>query len=131
MRSRFQVRRYRPGQVWAPALEFVNAVEQVAAEREGDLYVTPEGRVTQRVRFSHKFQSALYLEKFPFDRQTLTIVVAPFDPTARDLILVEASERVRRLEDASVPDWNIFGIEARIDEPKSGDLAAGRLRHDG
>src|SRR4051794_32830276 len=27
------VRRYRPGQIWAPALEFVNAVEQVVAER--------------------------------------------------------------------------------------------------
>src|SRR3954471_2348252 len=29
------VRRYRPGQIWAPALEFVNAVEQVVSEREG------------------------------------------------------------------------------------------------
>ena len=26
-----KVRRYRPGQIWAPALEFVNAVEQVVA----------------------------------------------------------------------------------------------------
>ena len=124
------VRRYRPGQIWAPALEFVNAVEQVAAEREGDLYVDEDGWVTQRIRFSHKFQSALHLERFPFDRQSLTIVVAPFDPTARDLILVEAPGRVRRLEEASVPDWNIVGIEARIAESKSGDPADKRFLFD-
>jgi hypothetical protein len=60
----------------------------------------------------------------------LTIVVAPFDPTARDLILVEAPGRVRRLEEASVPDWNIVGIEARIAEPKSGDPADKRFLFD-
>src|SRR4051812_2352339 len=49
-----RVRRFRPGQIWVPALEFVNAVEQVVAEREGDLYVSDGGRVTQRIRFSHK-----------------------------------------------------------------------------
>ena len=121
------VRRYRPGQIWAPALEFVNAVEQVAAEREGDLYVDEDGGVTQRVRFSHKFQSAMHLQRFPFDRQSMTIVVAPFDPTARDLILVEAPGRVRQLEEASVPDWNIVGIEARIAESKGGDPADRRF----
>src|SRR4051794_29496577 len=65
-----KVRRFRPGQIWAPALEFVNAVEQVTSEREGDLYVSDDGRVTQRVRFSHKFQSPLRLQRFPFDTQT-------------------------------------------------------------
>ena len=121
------VRRYRAGQIWAPALEFVNAVEQVATEREGDFYVADDGRVTQRVRFSHKFQSPMHLERFPFDQQALTIVVAPFDPTARDLILVMDPEGGRRLEDASVPDWMIVGIDARIDKPRSGDPTASRF----
>lgn len=124
------VRRYRPGQIWAPALEFVNAVEQVASEREGDLYVGDEGRVTQRVRFSHKFQSTLRLERFPFDQQTLTIVVAPFDPTARDLILIEEPQRVRRLDEASVPDWGIVGTAARITDSQNGDPSARRFLFD-
>ena len=75
------------------SVEFVNAIEQVPTEREGDLYVDDDGRVTQRIRFSHKFQSTLRLERFPFDNQTLTIIVAPFDPTARGLILAEARGR--------------------------------------
>lgn len=48
------MRRFRPAQVWTPALEFVNAVEQILDEREGDIYVDDDGRATQRVRFSHK-----------------------------------------------------------------------------
>src|SRR4051794_27402248 len=95
-----KVRRFRPGQIWSPALEFVNAVEQVVAEREGDLYASDDGRVTQRVRFSHKFQSPLRLKRFPFDSQTLGVVVAPFDPFAKDLDLVIDPRRVGRLTEA-------------------------------
>jgi hypothetical protein len=124
------VRRYRPGQIWAPALEFVNAVEQVPSEREGDLYVADDGQVTQRVRFSHKFQSTLRLERFPFDYQTLTIVVASFDPTARDLILAKEPNRVGRLEEASVPDWTIIDTGARIAESPTGDPSQRRFLFD-
>ena len=111
-----RVRRFRPGQIWAPALEFVNAVEQVNTEREGDLYATDDGRVSQRVRFSHKFQSPLNLKRFPFDSQTLTIVVSPFDPFAKDLELVVDQKKVGQLEGASVTDWDIGAIDARLDE---------------
>ena len=97
---------------------------------EGDLYVADDGRVTQRVRFSHKFQSTLRLERFPFDYQTLTIVVAPFDPTARDLILAEESNRVGRLDEASVPDWTIVDTEARIAESPTGDPSQRRFLFD-
>lgn len=108
------VRRYRPGQIWAPALEFVNAVEQVVAEREGDLYVDDQGGVSQRIRFSHKFQSAFDLRRFPFDHQVLRIVVAPFDPFAKDLDLVVDPGRVGRLPEASVTDWEINRVDARV-----------------
>jgi hypothetical protein len=121
------VRRFRPGQIWAPELEFVNAVEQVKAEREGDLYVSDDGRVTQRVRFSHKFQSPLNLQRFPFDEQTLKIVVAPFDPFARDLHLVIDEGRVGSLEEASVTDWSIDHVGARIVSAPGGDAADKRF----
>jgi len=111
-----KVRRFRPGQIWAPALEFVNAVEQVNTEREGDLYVADDGRVIQRTRFSHKFQSPLDLRRFPFDSQTLSILIVPFDPFAEDLELVVAPERVGRLEGASVTDWDILRVDARVEK---------------
>ena len=121
------VRRFKPAQIWAPALEFVNAVEQVNAEREGDLYVSDEGRVTQRVRFSHKFQSAMNLVGFPFDKQTLSIVVAPFDPFARDLNLVTDERGVGRLEEASVTDWSINSVAARVVPSLTGNSANQRF----
>jgi len=124
---RGKVRRYRPGQIWAPALEFVNAVEQVVTEREGDLYVSDDGRVTQRVRFSHKFQSPLRLKRFPFDSQALTIVVAPFDPFAKDLDLVIDRQRVGKLPEASVTDWDIVGVDARV-EPSAATAGPGDER---
>jgi len=122
-----KVRRFRPGQIWAPALEFVNAVEQVVAEREGDLYVTDDGRATQRVRFSHKFQSPLRLKRFPFDTQTLTAVVAPFDPFAKDLDLVIDKKRVGKLSEASVTDWEIDAVDARVEPAPGGDAGDERL----
>ena len=118
--ARKRTRRFRPGQVWTPALEFVNAVEQVNTEREGDVYVDDNGRATQRVRFSHRFQSPMRLKRFPFDTQTLAIEVAPFDTFAHDLDLVIDQARGGRLEDASVTDWDIERVGAVLDrEPES------------
>jgi hypothetical protein len=65
-----------------------------------------------------------------FDHQTLTIIVAPFDPTARDLILTEDPEGGRRLDQASVPDWSIVGTAARIIEPENGDPSDRRFFFD-
>jgi len=114
-------RRFRKGDVWSPELEFVNAAEQVRSERDGDLYVGRDGRVVERVRFSHKFRSPLHLKRFPFDRQALTIVVSPFDPFAKDIDLIVDRGGTGKLPGASVPDWTIDGFEARVAAPKGGD----------
>ncbi|WP_175516945.1 ligand-gated ion channel [Planctomicrobium piriforme] len=121
-----EIRRFRPQQIWTPALEFVNAVEQVNGEREVDVYVTRDGHASQRIRFSHNFQSALDLQRFPFDRQRLFIEVAPFDPFAKDIDLSIDEGRVGMLEGASVPDWNLDSVNARLDQPNQAE-AAGRF----
>jgi len=117
---RGKVRRFRPSQLWTPALEFVNAVEQVLAEREGDLYIDDDGRATQRVRFSHKFQSPFQVARFPFDQQTLRVIVAPFDPFANDLDLAVDQKRVGKLSQASVSDWDVGAVATRV-EPVAAD----------
>lgn len=116
-------RRFRKGDIWAPELEFVNAAEQVEGERYGDLYVDRAGRVAQRVRFSHKFRSALYLKRFPFDRQALHIAVSPFDLFAKDIDLIADQKGTGKLPGASVPDWRIEGFRARVEAPADGDPA--------
>ncbi len=118
--ARKQTRRFRPSQVWTPALEFINAAEQVNSEREGDVYVDDGGRASQRVRFSHRFQSPMDLKRFPFDSQTLEIEVGPFDPFARDLEFVVDQGRVGRLDDASVTDWDIVRIAAGMEPQPEG-----------
>ena len=72
------------------------------------------------IRFSHKFQSPLKLERFPFDSQILTIVVTAFDPFARDLDLVIDERSVGKLPEASVTDWEINNVNARV-EPVRGE----------
>lgn len=114
-------RRFRKGDIWSPELEFVNAAEQVESEREGDLYVDRAGRVVQRVRFSHKFRSPLYLKRFPFDHQTLEIRVSPFDLFARDLNLIANEKATGKLPGASVPDWRIGAVTAAVVMPGGGD----------
>ena len=114
-------RRFRQGDIWSPELEFVNAAEQVDTEREGDLYVDRAGRVVERVRFSHKFRSALHLKRFPFDRQTLHIDVSPFDLFAKDIDLIANRSSTGKLPDASVPDWRIDGMTSRVERPAGGD----------
>ncbi|WP_435021720.1 hypothetical protein TA3x_002523 [Tundrisphaera sp. TA3] len=120
-RAKTTRRRFRKGDIWSPELEFVNAAEQVQSERDGDLYVDPDGRVVQRVRFSHNFRSSLYLKRFPFDHQTLTISISPFDPFARDIDLVIDRRATGKLPGASVPDWKIEKVSARIDPPSDGN----------
>ena len=114
-------RRFRKGDIWSPELEFVNAAEQVLSERDGDLYVDRDGRVEQRVRFSHKFRSILHLQRFPFDSQTLRIVISPFDPFAKDVDLLVNGRAIGQLPGASVPDWKIEGVDARVEPPVDGD----------
>ena len=114
-------RRFRKGDIWSPELEFVNAAEQVESERSGDLYADRAGRVVQRVRFSHKFRSALHLRRFPFDRQTLHISVSPFDQFANDIDLIADQRATGKLPGASVPDWRIEGVTSRIESPSGGD----------
>ncbi|MCA1684404.1 MAG: hypothetical protein LC745_00155, partial [Planctomycetia bacterium] len=91
------------------------------------LYVSADGRVTQRVRFSHRFQSPFDLKRFPFDRQTLRVVVAPFDPFARDLDLLIDHDKVGQMEEASVTDWDIRGVRARGEPGAGGDTAGKRF----
>ena len=114
-------RRFRMGDIWSPELEFVNAAEQVSSEREGDLYVDRGGRVVQRIRFSHKFRSALHLKRFPFDRQSLFISVSPFDQYAKDITLIADKKATGKLPGASVPDWRIDGVTSHVEVPTDGD----------
>ncbi len=126
-----RVRRFRPSQAWTPALEFINSVEQaVADERAGDLYVDDDGQVSQRVRFNHKFQTVLKVNRFPFDSQRLAVVIAPFDPFADDLDFDLDRTRVGKLSQAALTEWDIGAVDARIEANPEGDVGDERFVFD-
>lgn len=107
------VRRFSSHAIYRPELGFVNAVEP-QAEHQGDVYVDDGGRVSERLRFAHKFSSNLDLLRFPFDRQIVSVRVAPFEPFASNLELVVDPAKVGKSSTASVTDWSLLGIDATI-----------------
>ena len=113
-------RRFRPGEIWAPELDFVDAVDPVGPERKGSLSVSDDGEVKQRVRFRNEFPSAIDLRRFPFDRRKLTIVVAPLDPSAREILLAVDNSHVGQIEEAPSSGWSIEGVAATIVGPNTG-----------
>jgi hypothetical protein len=73
-----------------------------------------DGRINRRIRFSGKFSTQLHLEHFPFDHQTLYVMVAPFDLIGDRFTLTVNADRVGRSEYAFVSDWNIDSVAAKV-----------------
>ncbi len=66
-----------PGHIWLPKLEFVNAVRP-RDRHDTRVTVDDDGRVRYVERFDVELSSKFFLRSFPFDTQTLQIVIHPF-----------------------------------------------------
>jgi hypothetical protein len=60
-------------EIWHPNLEMVNFKSSEASDTSVD--IAPDGTVTAQERFSKTLSSGLELDRFPFDRQTLLVVI--------------------------------------------------------
>ena len=109
-------RRFRPDALWTPNLEWTNAAEPVKIQNEADLVVDDDGRIHQRFRFVGKFAWPMDLRRFPFDRQTLTILVEPFESQATDVQFVVHPPHVGKFASAFVADWTIHQVTAEVSE---------------
>jgi hypothetical protein len=106
-------RRFATDALWAPNYEFTNSVEPVKTQNEAALIVDDDGRITQRFRFAGKFAWPLDLRRFPFDSQTLTVVLEPFEREMKDIVFNVRPELVGSLSSAFVTDWTIRGVDAK------------------
>ena len=68
-------------ELWAPNIDFVNALEPVKLQNEAAFHVSDDGLVEERVRFSGRFASPLDLRRFPLDEQHLEVHIEPFERT--------------------------------------------------
>ncbi len=72
-------RSYKPDEIWEPPLQFANAYVPVAilSSTRG---AQPDGQVTWVQRFQAHLSTRLWLRRFPFDSQRLTLVILSYDP---------------------------------------------------
>jgi hypothetical protein len=110
-------RTYSIGQVWSPHFDFVNAVVPHSAF-DTTMRVYPDGTVRYSERSSAELSNTFRLRTFPFDRQTLEILV---HPTVAEEGIVEFSrlggDRSISAEPrvySSLAQWQVAGLRASV-----------------
>jgi hypothetical protein len=79
-------RRYAPGQIWMPYLEFDNAASP-RNSTSASLVVAADGTVHYSEAFTATLSSNLNMRPFPFDEQDLFVVIHPFVSRAQTVAL--------------------------------------------
>src|SRR5208282_2246525 len=65
------------GEIWSPTIEVINAVDP-RQSYDTRLTASPDGVVKYTERFSVTVTSHFALQSFPFDSQTLNLIVRPY-----------------------------------------------------
>ncbi len=112
-------RTYSTDQIWSPAFDFVNGVVPHAAHDQA-LRVFPDGTVKYSERSSAELSNLFHLRTFPFDRETLEILI---HPTASEGGIVELSELGGANSISAEPrvyhelaQWRVTGLAAAIEQ---------------
>ncbi|HKF27651.1 MAG TPA: hypothetical protein VKB29_00380 [Candidatus Binataceae bacterium] len=112
-----QHRQYSRAQVWIPSFEIVNAV---APRQRDDLSVEgdPDGSVSYVERFPALLSSKFMLRRFPFDSQSLLIIVHPYLRQEGQLGFTAYSREVWATREftqySSLAQWNLQTVELLI-----------------
>lgn len=117
---------YGKGQIWHPTVELVNSVDPrqiVDATTSADA----DGVVSYTERFSAAVTSKFALRRFPFDSQTLNLVVRPYVGERREFSLVADSRVSRTVPEfklySSLGSWDAQGLGARVAAVEAADGA--------
>jgi hypothetical protein len=111
-------RTFTPEQIWSPRLDFVNGIVPHSAH-DVTIRVFPDGTVRYSERSNAELSNTFRLHTFPFDHQTLEILIHP--PVAEDAIVrltpepgagaMSAEPRVYE----SLAQWAITGMNAAVE----------------
>ena len=110
-------RNYALGQIWVPQLEMINAA---SARDRGDISirVAPDGTVNYAERCKVALSSRFQLRRFPFDRQTLLIIIHPFlvdGPRMKFTLRDHASWTASEFESySSLAQWHLTAVEPQV-----------------
>lgn len=93
--------------IWHPAIEMVNF--KSSTNSDTSVNILPDGTVEAQERFSKTLSSGLTLQKFPFDRQSLQVVLESLQYDDRLVKLVTDTSRIGIGTDSfvSLSEWQI------------------------
>jgi hypothetical protein len=112
-----QHRQYNRAQIWIPSFEMVNAV--VPRERyDTSAEVDPDGSVSYVERFHAVLSSKFMLRRFPFDSQSLLIIMHPYLRQQRQVEFTAYNREVWATREftqySSLAQWNLRTVELSI-----------------
>jgi Neurotransmitter-gated ion-channel ligand binding domain/Neurotransmitter-gated ion-channel transmembrane region len=101
---------------WRPVLVFRNEVEQSRFSNP-DIYVEPNGTVTYTQDFNAVLSTELDLRRFPFDSESLPIVVEPAGEDAERVVLQfdPKLSAVPKARYAELAQWKTIALTAHPD----------------
>jgi Neurotransmitter-gated ion-channel ligand binding domain/Neurotransmitter-gated ion-channel transmembrane region len=123
---------YSADQIWCPHFDFINGVVPHEAH-DITMRVYPDGTVRYSERSSAELSNTFHLRTFPFDRQTLEILI---HPTVAEYAIVELTElggsdsisAEPRVYD-SLAQWTMTGLAVAAEQiPGVGGESVGEIR---
>jgi hypothetical protein len=125
-------RDYTAGQIWIPQLEMINAALPRTVY-DTSIRVTPDGTVKYVERSNAVLSSRFELRRFPFDRQSLVIIIHPFlvdGPRIRFRLLDHAAWTASEFATySSLAQWRLNAVEPQITSaPTYGELTIPEAR---
>ena len=110
-------RNYAFGEIWIPQLEVLNAATP-RTRFDTAIQVAPDGTVTYAERFRVVVSSKFALRRFPFDRQTLVVLIHPFlidHPRIGFKLGDNAAWTASEFENySSLAQWRLTSVEPRV-----------------
>jgi hypothetical protein len=115
---------YAKGEIWSPTVEVINAVDP-RQSYDTRLKANADGAVKYVERFSVAATSEFVLRSFPFDSQTLELVIRPYIGERKDFSLIADRRRTRVVPEfktySSLASWDLRGSDARAATAQGAD----------
>lgn len=112
-----QERNYAFGEIWMPQLEIINAATP-RTRYDTSTSVAPDGTVRYVERCRVGVSSKFALRRFPFDRQSLVVLIHPFQagaPRIRFTLAKNATWAASEFESySSLAQWRLTAVEPRV-----------------
>jgi len=118
------VNRYAKGEIWSPTVEVINAVDP-RQSFDTKLRTNPDGVVSYTERFSVAVTSRFALRSFPFDSQTLNLVIRPYIGERKEFSLVADPRHTRMVVEfksySSLASWDVRALDVQTATAQAAD----------